>query len=83
VTGYYEGTEPNTRKELHAWAEVFLPGVGWRGFDPTVGLAVADRHVALSAAPESQATAVVSGVFTAANKGSELETEVLFLDQPA
>ena len=78
VTGYHEGDPANPRKELHAWAEVFLPGGGWRGFDPSLGLAVADRHIALAAAPESPETAVVSGAFTAAKPGSQLETEVLF-----
>ncbi len=78
VTGYHEGDPQNPRKELHAWAEVFLPGGGWRGFDPSLGLAVADRHIALAAAPESPETAVVSGIYSSAKTGSRLETEVLF-----
>lgn len=83
VTGYHEGDPENPRKELHAWAEVFLPGGGWRGFDPSLGLAVADRHIALACAPEAPETAVVTGIFSSTKAGSQLETEVLFLDETA
>ena len=39
---------------LHAWGEVYLPGAGWRGFDPTNGLAVSDRHIAVAASADPQ-----------------------------
>jgi transglutaminase-like putative cysteine protease len=48
-------------RELHAWAEVFLPGAGWRGFDPSLGLRVFDAHVPLCAAPVQEATMPVEG----------------------
>jgi transglutaminase-like putative cysteine protease len=31
---------------LHAWAEVLVPGAGWRGFDPSLNLVAAERHLA-------------------------------------
>lgn len=62
VSGYYApaGVAEN---ELHAWPELYIPGGGWRGFDPTAGLAVADRHVALAYAPDPLGAAPVDGTY--------------------
>ena len=43
VSGYQEGDLSTDDWELHAWEEVYLPGGGWRGYDPTHGLVVSDR----------------------------------------
>jgi len=61
VSGYQRGDADQTSHELHAWPEVYVPGGGWRGFDPTLGLAVADGHVALAAAMEPAQAAAVTG----------------------
>ncbi|MEM6452469.1 MAG: transglutaminase family protein [Cyanobacteria bacterium P01_D01_bin.105] len=62
VSGYQEGDlDGETPHDLHAWAEVYIPGGGWRGFDPTLGLAVGDRHVAIAAAPLPSHASPVSG----------------------
>jgi transglutaminase-like putative cysteine protease len=61
VSGYQEGDRDSTERHLHAWAEAYLPGAGWRGYDPTHGLAVADRHIPLVASPLAQHTVPVSG----------------------
>jgi hypothetical protein len=45
VSGYSMHHPPEVSEhELHAWAEVYLSGGGWRGYDPSLGLAVADGH---------------------------------------
>ncbi len=61
VSGYHEGDDRLIEGDLHAWAEVYLPGIGWRGYDPSYGLAVADRHIVLTAAPYPERTMPVTG----------------------
>lgn len=72
VSGYQEGDlDGDVPHDLHAWAEVYVPGGGWRGFDPTLGLAVGDRHIALAAAIDPKQAAPVTGTF---QPGSKAET---------
>ncbi len=77
VSGYQEGDPDQTRsRDLHAWAEVHVPGGGWRGYDPTHGLAVADGHIAIAAAVRSEDAAPISGSFRGTAVRSRLETHV-------
>jgi len=62
VSGYQaEADTPDGRRHLHAWPEAFIPGEGWRAYDPTHGLAVGEGHVALAAAPEQAGTMPLEG----------------------
>ena len=63
VSGYhFEEPLPN-EYDLHAWAELYIPGAGWRGFDPSGKGLIDDRYLTLVSSSKSNLTAVITGNF--------------------
>jgi transglutaminase-like putative cysteine protease len=76
VSGYQEGDQDAAERFMHAWAEVYVPGGGWRGYDPTHGLAVADRHIAVAAAADARFAAPIEGAVRGTGATSRIEAEI-------
>lgn len=69
VSGYLHSpvsAAPSAVGSTHAWADVYLPGPGWKGFDPTCGSVTGADHIAIAVAREAHRVPPVAGSFVAA-----------------
>lgn len=68
VSGYLcSPTSTENPGATHAWSEVYLPGAGWKGFDPTSGQVVGNDHIALAVGRHPESVPPVSGTFLSAS----------------
>jgi len=82
VSGYYFDENPK-EPDLHAWAEVYIPGGGWRGFDPSLGLACYGHHIALATSATAAGAAPIQGTFLGyAHSTMKLELKYQYLALP-
>jgi transglutaminase-like putative cysteine protease len=75
VSGYEIGAASAACPDMHAWAEVYLSGGGWRGYDPSRGLSVADSHVTVAASLSPELASPVTGTHSG-SEDSRLETNI-------
>lgn len=75
VSGYECASANRQDSYMHAWAEVYLPGIGWRGYDPSRGLAVSNGHVAIAAGFDHDLAAPVAGWYSGESR-SQMEASI-------
>lgn len=87
ASGYLHGRASQAGEaSTHAWAEVYLPTLGWRGFDPTIGDVTTGSHIVTGVSAHPRGVMPISGTFTGAPAdylGLTVTVKTTALDEPA
>lgn len=75
VSGYECASAGSQYPSMHAWAEVYLPAIGWRGYDPARGIAVSNGHVAVAAGFDYDLASPVAGWYSGGSR-SQMEASL-------
>jgi transglutaminase-like putative cysteine protease len=77
--GYIQS--PDIKPSTHAWAEVLIPGAGWRGFDATLQLVTDETYVAVAVGRDDQDAAPQRGSFKGVDGGEPPEVNLQIMRQ--
>ena len=77
VRGYKAAKADEIESRLEVWAELYLPGAGWLGYDPVEGCAVDESYIALSKAKTLSEIAPIEGNYRGTQKVPETETQII------
>jgi transglutaminase-like putative cysteine protease len=75
VSGYECASAGRLDSYMHAWAEVYVPIIGWRGYDPSRGLAVSNGHIAVAAGFDHDLAAPVAGWYSGGSQ-SQMDASI-------
>jgi transglutaminase-like putative cysteine protease len=86
ISGYMqcEATEAGGAS-THAWTDIYLPGAGWKGFDPTSGIMTGAQHVTVAVSRNPENAAPIAGSFQGpsnAFQGIQVDVTVVQIDRP-
>jgi len=68
VSGYMYSTEISGRMSMHGWAEIYLPGAGWIGFDPSWGILADSHYFPAAVSRHSEHAPPISGTFVGTSR---------------
>lgn len=77
VSGYLYNEETRDNAYMHAWAEIYLPGAGWIGYDPSQGLVATDSHIPVASSAYYENATPICGTFRGTGAQALIESSVV------